>query len=85
MKTEYNRLHQPPLLYNFIEEIVFLNGSRKLTNRLISFFSLFFIKIKGHYIKFIKNEWTQISLILTGHMVLGSLVLFIAYKLVLII
>ncbi len=84
MKTEYNNIHRPSLLYHIIEEMLFLVEARKLKYYLSNSLNRFSTKVKLRYKKLIKNELTQASLLLTGYMTFSSLLLFVAYKLVLI-
>ena len=84
MKTEYNNIHRPSLLYHIIEELVFLAETKKLIHYISNSLSAFSAKTKSNYKKLSKNEWIQGSLLLTGYMSFSSLLLFAAYQLVMI-
>lgn len=84
MKTEYNPLDRPSLLYNIIEELVFLEQIKKITNYFSNTSINFITNLKTRFKKFTKSYWGQASLILTGYMTFSSLLLFVAYKMVMI-
>ncbi|MEO1032797.1 MAG: hypothetical protein AAFX55_15405 [Bacteroidota bacterium] len=84
MKNGCNPLDKPSLLYIIIEEMLFLKETRKLSEHLTSLLTGFFGVVKVRYHKFIRNEWTQAFLMLTAQTVLATIVLLIAYELVII-
>lgn len=85
MKTEYNNIGKPSLLYALIEEMVFLGETKKLLGHLLTKFNTIRVKSQKRYHGFINNEWTKASLILTGYMSFSSLLMFVAYKMVMVL
>ena len=84
MKTEYNKLETHSLLYNVIEELVFLKETRRLTTFVLSGFASIVRNLRTSYSKLVKMEWIQDYLVTGGYMAFSSLLMFIAYKLVMI-
>ena len=84
MKNGCNPLDRPSLLYIIIEELVFLKETRKIAEYIANLFSLFFGSVSSRYHKFIKNDWTQAFLMLAAQTVLATVILLIAYELVII-
>ncbi|MEO0901721.1 MAG: hypothetical protein AAFY00_06730 [Bacteroidota bacterium] len=84
MKTEYNKLETHSVLYNVIEELVFLKETKRLTTYVLSGLGSSFRNLRTSYSRFIKRERIQDFLITWGYMAFSSLLMFIAYKLVMI-
>lgn len=84
MKADYNNIHRPSLLYHLIEELVFLAGTKKLMHNLVTGLKAFSIKTESSFKKLMKHNWAVASVMLTGYMSLSSLLLFLAYKLVMV-
>ncbi|MEM6893814.1 MAG: hypothetical protein AAF554_09005 [Bacteroidota bacterium] len=82
MKTEYNNIDKPSLLYTVIEEMVFLEETKKLASYLLRKLEVLQVKFQKRYNGFINREWTKASLILAGYMSFSSLLMFVAYKMV---
>ncbi|WP_299364060.1 hypothetical protein [Winogradskyella sp.] len=84
MKNECNQLNKPSLLYIFIREMVFLKETQRALDDVLNQKKLFFGSIKTWYKKLLKNELVEASLMLSGYMAVSTLILLIAYKLVLV-
>ncbi|MBW1296030.1 hypothetical protein [Aquimarina litoralis] len=84
MKNEYHQFETPSVLYIIISELIFLKEIRKTYDYLIKSFAFFFSRLKVGYKKIISNEWTQMYLIVSGYMTTSTVLLLIAYKLVMI-
>ncbi len=84
MKNQYNQFESPSLLYIILSEMVFLKETRKATDYVINLFKTIFTTIRAKQQQVIKNEWTQAFLILSGYMTFSTVLLLVAYKLVMI-
>ncbi|MEN1784754.1 MAG: hypothetical protein AAGF77_06390 [Bacteroidota bacterium] len=85
MKITYKNIHKPALLYVIIEELVFLEATKKRLRQISKNLSQIRDTAKNHFQTFLTNEWTKATLVLTGYMGFSSLLLFIAYKLVMVL
>ena len=84
MRNDCNPLDRPSLLYIIIEELVFLKETRKTIAHITDLVSSRFSHLKARFKRFIKNDWTQTFIVLTGYMALSTVILLAAYELVLI-
>ncbi len=84
MKNEYNHLDRPSLLYSILSEMVFLNETRRITDHVTKLLTHSYKKVRSVYNKFIKNESNQAFLLLSGYMTFSTMLLVVAYKLILI-
>ncbi|WP_299519297.1 hypothetical protein [Winogradskyella sp.] len=84
MKRDYNQFKNHSLLYIIISEMVFLHEALRLTDYLANRLQRFYSRIKTAYVNLLKNVWVEASLMLSGFMAASTLILLIAYKLVMI-
>lgn len=84
MKNEYNHIDRRSLLYLILEEMVFLKETKKVTDYVSKLLKSVRTKVKSIYSKFMNNEWNRGLLLLSGYMTFSSILLLVAYKLVMI-
>ncbi len=84
MKNEYNPFENHSLLYIIVSELVFLHETKRIIDSLANQLKLVYNKTRTGYKNLLKNQWVEASIMLSGLMTVSTLILLVAYKLVMI-